>query len=128
MLFKGQKKRVILTHLFLWVYTFNYVSKTSYLEIIFISAIIDNDFIPEWNLDPCLHDSNSIFHSGSGVQGIQNKKLNELDPEWVETQRKILISLIFVHKAFLSASQQHIFQKKLVGHNTKIWLYTPLPN
>ena len=89
---------------------------------------MNNDFIPEWNLDRCLHDANSIFHSGSGVQGIQNEKLNELDPEWVETQRAILISLIFVHKAFLSASQQHIFQKKFVRHNTNIWLNTPLPN
>ena len=40
-------------------YPFKYVNKT---------CVVNVDFIPEWNPDACLHDSNSIFHSGSSVE------------------------------------------------------------
>ena len=50
-----------LIHLNTWI-------KLPILQAIFISAIMNVDFIPsfiqEWNFDPSLHDSQSTFHSG----------------------------------------------------------------
>ena len=62
--------------------------KFPFLQTIFIvSAIMNVDFIPsfipEWNLDPSLHDSESKFRFGTK---IRNEKWNELDLEWVVTQ------------------------------------------
>ena len=75
-------------------YTFNTWIKLPILQTIFITAIMNVDFIPsfiqEWNFNPSLHDSESTFHSGSSVQsGMKNGMnsiRNELDPEWVATQ------------------------------------------
>ena len=53
-----------LIHLNTWI-------KLPTLQTIFISAIMNVDFIPsfiqKWNFDPSLHDSESTFHSGSSV-------------------------------------------------------------
>ena len=47
--------------------------KLPILQTIFISAIMNVDFIPEKNLDPSLHDSESTFHFGSSVRsGMKN--------------------------------------------------------
>ena len=55
--------------------------------IVIVSAIMNVDFIPsfipEWNLGPSLHDSESKFRFGTK---IRNEKWNELDLEWVVTQ------------------------------------------
>ena len=39
------------------------------------------DFIPQWNLDPCLHDFNSIFLSGSSVRSRMKNGMNSIRNE-----------------------------------------------
>ena len=52
------------------------------MQTIFISAIMNVDFIPsfieEWNFDPSLHDSESTFHSGSSVQSEMKNGMNSI--------------------------------------------------
>ena len=64
-----------LIHLNTWI-------KLPILQTIFISAIMNIDFIPsfieEWNFDPSLHDSKSTFHSGSSVQSGMKNGMNSI--------------------------------------------------
>ena len=64
-------------HVILALINLNTWIKLPILQAIFISAIMNVDFIPsfiqEWNFDPSLHDCESTFHPGSSVQsGIKN--------------------------------------------------------
>ena len=56
--------------------------KLPILQTIFILAIMNVDFIPsfiqEWNFDPSLHDSESIFYSGSSVQSGMKNGMNSI--------------------------------------------------
>ena len=60
--------------------------KLPILQTIFISAIMNVDFIPsliqEWNFDPSLHDSQSTFHSGSSVQSGKKNGMNSIRNEF----------------------------------------------
>ena len=60
-----------------------YVNKT--LQTIFISAVMNVDFIPsfiqERNFDPRLHDSESTYHSGSSVQSGMKNGMNSIRKE-----------------------------------------------
>ena len=59
--------------------------KLPILQTIFISAIMNVDFIPsfieEWNFDPSLHDSESTFHSGLSVQSGMKNEMNSIRNE-----------------------------------------------
>ena len=67
-----------LTHLNTWI-------KLLILQTIFISAVMNVDFIPsfnqEWNFDPRLHDSESTYHSGSSVQSGMKNGMNSIRKE-----------------------------------------------
>ena len=67
-----------LIHLNTWI-------KLPILQTIFISAIMNVDFIPsfiqEWNFDPSLHESESAFHSGSSVQSGMKNGMNSIRNE-----------------------------------------------
>ena len=59
--------------------------KLPILQTIFISAVMNVDFIPrfipEGNLDPSLYDSESTFISRSIVCSIRNEKWDELSAD-----------------------------------------------
>ena len=67
-----------LIHLNTWI-------KLSILQTIFISVIMNVDFIPsfiqEWNFDPSLHDSESTFYFGSSVQAGMKNGMNSIRNE-----------------------------------------------
>ena len=67
-----------LIHLHAWI-------KLPILQTIFISAIINVDFIPsfiqDWNFDPSLHDSELTFRSGSSVQSGMKNRMNSIRNE-----------------------------------------------
>ena len=66
-------------------HTLKYVKKLLILQTIFISAVMNVDFIPsfiqEWNFDPRLHDSESTYHSGSSVQSGMKNGMNSIRKE-----------------------------------------------